>query len=47
MYQEIIKVSVYKCPEDEDNFKNADKTFIGCIYIMWKECVSKEVNGES
>lgn len=47
MYQEIIKVSVYKCPEEDDNFKTANKTFIGCLYIMWKECVEREQNGES
>ena len=43
----MIKVSVFKCPESDDNFKTADKTFIGQIYIMWKECVEKEVDWES
>ena len=33
--------------EDEENFKLADKTYIGCIYIMWKECVNTAVDGES
>lgn len=47
LYQEIIRVSVYKVSDEATNFKTADKTFIGCIYIQWKECVDREVNGES
>lgn len=47
MFQEVIKVSAYRCSEDATQPKTADKTFIGAIYIMWKECVSREVNGES
>lgn len=33
--------------EEETNFKQADKTYIGCIFIMWKDCVEKEEGGES
>jgi hypothetical protein len=47
LYQEIIKVSVYKCAEEDNNFKQAEKTFVGQIFVMWKECVENEVNGES
>ena len=47
MYQEIIKVSVYKCSESDTNFKQADKTYIGSIFVMWKECVERENNGAS
>lgn len=31
LYQEIIKIKTYKVREDENNFKLADKTYIGCI----------------
>ena len=45
LYQEVIKVSVFKCPESQDDAKTADKTYTGCINIMWKECVEREKNG--
>jgi hypothetical protein len=47
MFQEMIKVSVYRCVEGETDFKEANKTFVGQFYIMWKECVERETNGES
>jgi hypothetical protein len=47
MYQEVLKIKVYKLREDQDDFKLADKTYIGCIYVMWKECVNTEKDGES
>jgi len=40
-------VHVYKISEEETNFKTNDKTFIGCFYVMWKECVDREKDGES
>jgi len=48
MYQEVIKVSVYRCSDEAEDFKTAfDKTYIGQIYVMWKECVHRETDGES
>ena len=47
LYQEVIKVSVFKCPESHEDPKTADKTYTGFINIMWKECVEREKNGSS
>lgn len=49
MFQEAMKVQVYRLGADETakSFKIADKTNIGCILIMWKECVTAEVDGQA
>jgi len=43
----MIKVSVFKVADTESDFKTTNKKFIGCFYVMWKECVEKEKDGES
>lgn len=47
MFQDAIKVQVYRLGADETDktFKIADKTYIGCILTMWKECVDSEKQG--
>jgi hypothetical protein len=43
MYQEVIKIKVYKVKSDsiQKDFEMDDKTFIGTVGIMWKECPNK------
>lgn len=50
MYQEIIKIQVFKVNETStaETFATDDKTFIGQVHVMWKECPNKEgENGAS
>lgn len=43
MYQEIIKIQVYKLHETKKaaDFAIDDKTYIGEVHVMWKECPNK------
>jgi len=47
LYQEIIRAKIYRCASDETDFDRADKTYVGSIFIAWKECVEREQNGTS
>ena len=49
MFQETMKIQVYRLGPDETDktFKIADTTNIGCILIMWKECVTAEADGKT
>jgi hypothetical protein len=40
-------VHVYKIAEEETDFKTNNKKYIGCFYVMWKECVEREQDGQS
>lgn len=43
MYQEIIKIMVFKVHETStaQTFALDDKSFIGEVHVMWKECPNK------
>ena len=43
MYQEIIKIMVYKVHETStaQTFALDDKSYIGEVHVMWKECPNK------
>ena len=47
MYQDVLKVRVYKLPEDEQDFKLADKVYVGCILLKWKQVFSTLQSGVS
>lgn len=48
MYEDYIKILVYKLDAGEKTFKSAvDKAYLGCVFIPWKTCMEHVKDGES
>jgi len=49
MYQDAIKISCCKLDSEatKATFQRAEKEELGCILVMWKECVEKAQGGVS
>ena len=44
---DAIWVKAYKLKEEDNNFEQADKVFIGAFHIFWKKCAQQAKRGES
>lgn len=49
MYQDAVKISCCKLDSEatKATFQRAEKEELGCILVMWKECVEKAQGGVS